>query len=332
MKTAVVILNWNGAGVLPKFLPSVVRNTPKSLARIIVADNASTDGSPDYAKGIGDVQVIALDKNYGFADGYNRVISMLDDDYVVLLNSDVEVAEGWLEPLVAYLDSAPQCVAVQPKILSYRNKKYFEHAGAAGGLLDRHGYPYCYGRVIDRVAEDNGQYDTVKEVFWVSGACMCVRRKQFVDNGGLDSRFFAHMEEIDLCWRLKARGWAMAYVPASVVWHYGGASLPYNNPKKTYLNFRNNLLMIYKNAPEQALRHILSVRFVLDYLAVVMMLLTLQFSNVKAVWNARRDFKNMRRDFDADRKSNMEQTTVQHPVGWTGVSVILTRYFSRKTI
>ena len=284
--------------MLRKYLPSVVKPTPAlpkgQEIEIIVADNGSTDESlkvlKDEFKGI---KTILLDKNYGFAEGYNKAIEQVDSEYVVLLNSDVEVPEGWLNPLLAYMDAHPEVAAVQPKIRSWLHKEMFEHAGAAGGYLSWLGYPYCRGRRFGRVEKDNGQYDTVAEVDWTTGACMCVRTKVYKELGGLDASFFAHMEEIDLCWRMRNKGWKLACVPQSVVYHLGGGALSYDNPRKTYLNFRNNLLMIYKN--KQHPFGVLFLRFFLDYVAALFFLLQGKTGSAKAVIEARRDYKQMRK-------------------------------------
>ena len=244
------------------------------------------------------VRVIVLDKNYGFAEGYNRAIKQIESEYIVLLNSDVEVTEGWSGPLLSYMDAHPQTAACQPKILSWSSKEAgdrpirFEHAGAAGGFVNWLGYPYCRGRVLFHVEQDKGQYDTTAEIDWTTGACMCVRTRVYKESGGLDAAFFAHMEEIDLCWRMRNKGWKLACVPQSVVYHLGGGSLAYDNPRKTYLNFRNNLLMIYKNHPCR--RTVLTLRFFLDYIAALMFLLIGRHGSAKAICSARRDYKQMR--------------------------------------
>lgn len=282
--------------MLRTYLPSVVAHTALPECEVVVADNGSTDDSMAVlAKEFPSVRTIVLDKNYGFAEGYNRAIAQVDSKYVVLLNSDVEVTEGWLAPLLDYLDAHPQVAAVQPKIRSWRDRSYFEHAGAAGGYLSWLGYPYCRGRRFGRIEQDHGQYDTVAEIEWTTGAAMCVRRETYEACGGLDAAFFAHMEEIDLCWRMRNKGWKLACVPQSVVFHLGGGSLNYDNPRKTYLNFRNNLLMIYKNRRFPWI--VLGIRFFLDYAAAVMFLLTGKNGSAKAVVEARRDYKQMRKSY-----------------------------------
>ncbi len=298
MKCSVIILNWNGASMLRQYLPSVVAHTTLPDCEVVVADNGSTDNSLEVlSKEFPSVRVIALDKNYGFAEGYNRAIDeriKAGDvpEYVVLLNSDVEVTEGWLKPLTAYLDAHPDVAAVQPKIRSWRNRNMFEHAGAAGGFLNPLGYPYCRGRILWKVEEDKGQYDTIVDVDWTSGACMCVRTNVYKECGGLDAAFFAHMEEIDLCWRMRNKGWRLVCLPESVVYHLGGGSLNYESPRKTYLNHRNNLLMIYKN--KQHPYGVLFVRFFLDYAAAAFYLLQGRWGACKAVFEARRDYRRMR--------------------------------------
>ncbi len=294
MKCSVIILNWNGAEMLRTYLTSVVANTAD--AEVIVADNGSTDNSLDVlAHEFPTVKTILLDRNYGFAEGYNRAIDQVDSEYVVLLNSDVETPEGWLTPLLDYMDAHPEVAAVQPKIRSWRKKDYFEHAGAAGGYLNALGYPYCRGRRVWGVEQDKGQYDTVVNIDWTTGACMCVRTQVYKDLGGLDASFFAHMEEIDLCWRMRNKGWKLACVPQSMVYHLGGGSLSYDNPRKAYLNHRNNLLMIYKN--KQHPYGVLFVRFFLDYAAACVYLLQGHPKSCKAVFEARRDYKRMRKAY-----------------------------------
>jgi hypothetical protein len=292
-------LNWNGVKHLRTYLPSVIANTKG--ADIIVADNGSTDESLAVLKSeFPSVKTIVLDKNYGFAEGYNRAISLLTShsetvslpEYIVLLNSDVEVTDGWLIPLLDYMEHHPEVAAVQPKIRSWLHRDYFEHAGAAGGYINALGYPYCRGRVLWKVEQDHGQYDDIVEVDWTSGACMCVRTEIYKECGGLDASFFAHMEEIDLCWRMRNKGWKLACVPQSVVYHLGGGSLNYESPRKTYLNHRNNLLMIYKNKKHPY--GVLFARFFLDYMAAFFYLLQGRFGAFKAVFQARLDYHRMK--------------------------------------
>ena len=300
MKCSVVILNWNGAQMLRTYLPSVVKSCQQSAisdqVELVVADNGSTDNSLEVlAKEFPTVKTIVLGQNYGFAEGYNRAIAQVDSEYVVLLNSDVETPEGWLEPLLDYLDAHSEIAAVQPKVRSWRDKTRFEHAGAAGGYVNELGYPYCRGRRLWGVEKDQGQYDEVAIIDWTTGACMCVRTQIYKDLGGLDASFFAHMEEIDLCWRMRNHGWQLACVPQSVVYHLGGGSLSYDNPRKTYLNHRNNLLMIYKNKKHPY--GVLFVRFFLDYAAACLYLLQGRAKSCKAVFEARRDYRKMRKAY-----------------------------------
>ena len=333
MKTSVVILNWNGQKLLEQFLPSVLRNTETNETEVVVADNGSADNSVDYLKKhFPQVKLIQLDANYGFAEGYNRALQQVDAEYVVLLNSDVETTENWLTPMINFLDENPDVAAVQPKILAQKHKTQFEYAGACGGFIDRFGYPFCRGRILDNVEPDLAQYNTPISVFWATGACLCIRRKEYFDAGGLDARFFAHMEEIDLCWRLNARGKRVECLPQSAVFHVGGASLDKENPRKTYLNFRNNLLMLYKNVPRKELLFIFCVRFVLDVLAFSHLLVKGKFRNAVAVLKAHRDFCKMRPDFKPQRRENLEKTVVKNiPVKFRK-SILWNYYFKgRKT-
>ena len=285
--------------MLRTYLPSVVAHTTNEGCEVVVADNGSTDNSLDVLRTeFPSVQTIVLDHNYGFAEGYNRAIEANgkrlngDPEYTVLLNSDVETPEGWLTPLLSYMDAHNDVSAVQPKIRSWKRKEYFEHAGAAGGYLDPLGYPYCRGRRFGRVEKDHGQYDSIAMIEWTSGACMCVRTGIYKECGGLDASFFAHMEEIDLCWRMRNRGWKLACVPDSLVYHLGGGSLSYDNPRKTFLNFRNNLLMIHKNSSHR--RIVLTIRFFLDYVAALMFLMIGKTGSAKAVIEARREYRKLK--------------------------------------
>lgn len=305
-RIAVVILNWNGKEMMRRFLPSVVQfSEPEGT--VIVADNGSTDGSLEMLREeFPSVQILALPKNYGFAEGYNQALAQVDAPYFLLLNSDVEVTPNWLRPLLDYMEAHPEVAACQPKLLSQTNKKMFEYAGAAGGFLDHYGYPFCRGRLMATVEEDHGQYDTDCSLLWATGAALLIRRADWEQSGGLDGRFFAHMEEIDLCWRLRARGRKISCVTQSVVYHVGGGTLDAGNPRKTFLNFRNNLLMLYKNLPADELRSVMRTRALLDYVAALKFLLTGDAPNFRAVLRARKEFKRMRPDFEADRTRNLQ--------------------------
>lgn len=306
-QTAVVILNYNGAGMLRRFLPSVIEYSHE--ASIYVADNGSSDESCDVVRNeFPAVKLMVLDHNYGFAEGYNRALAQVDEEYAVLLNSDVEVTRGWLSPMTQFLDSNPEVAACQPKLLSFKQKDFFEYAGAAGGFIDKWGYTFCRGRIFNTVERDSGQYDDTTDVFWATGAALMIRNEVYKNNGGLDGRFFAHMEEIDLCWRLRSRGYRIACVPQSHVYHVGGATLKKENPQKTYLNFRNNLLMIYKNAPDCQLKKIMLFRKVFDNVAALKFLASGDYAAFKAVRKARRDFKAMRAGYDKARAKNMKLT------------------------
>lgn len=328
MRCSVVILNWNGASMLRQFLPSVVQYTQVPDTEIVVADNGSTDDSLSVlSHTFPSVRVVSLDKNYGFAEGYNRALQHVDAQYTVLLNSDVEVTSNWLEPLLSYMDHHPQVAATMPKIRSFAHRDTFEHAGAAGGYIDKLMYPYCRGRILNHVERDLGQYDTITPVFWTTGACMCVRTSVYQALGGLDEGFFAHMEEIDLCWRMQCRGYQLYCIPQSIVYHLGGGSLQYESPRKTYLNFRNCLLMIYKNLPTTHLILVFIVRFFLDYLAALHLLLTHQSKNAKAVFQARIDFWRMRAQYASKRHDNLNKAIVPYPETIAQRSILFDYYF-----
>ena len=317
MRTAVVILNWNTKEYLERFLPGLLASATDGT-EIMVADSASTDGSMEMlSEKFPTVRQIRMDKNYGFTGGYNRAFKAVcelpdagDLEYFVLINSDIEVPQDWLKPLTDWMDSHPDCAACAPKLHSWYEKDFFEYAGAAGGFIDRYGYPFCRGRIMSAVEKDNGQYDTVVPVFWATGAALFIRRKDYLDAGGLDGRFFAHMEEIDLCWRLRARGRMLVCVPQSTVYHVGGATLKKENPHKTFLNFRNNLVMLYKNLPQEELGPVMRVRAVLDYVAALSFLLKGQFPNMWAVIRARRAFRLLRPSFADARRENLKKTSL----------------------
>lgn len=307
-KVAVVILNWNGKDYLEKFLPGVVKH---SDAKVYVADNASTDDSINYIKNnFPDVEVVINDKNYGFAEGYNVALKKIDAEYFVLLNSDVEVTENWVAPIVHLMDSDKSISACQPKIKDYNNKNFFEYAGAAGGFIDYLGYPLCRGRIFNHIEEDKGQYDDVAEIFWATGACMFVRSSIFNELGGLDNHFFAHMEEIDLCWRMKNSGYKVMYHPKSTVYHVGGGTLNKINPKKTYLNFRNNLFLLHKNLPKNKRFKIIFTRLILDGMAGVKLLLEGKPSHTFAIVKAHFHFYSDIKQNNAKRLKNYQPNNV----------------------
>ena len=332
MRIAVVILNWNTEGFLRKFLPGLVRSVETVHgAEVVVADNASTDGSMDVMREVfPGVKTTVFEKNLGFTGGYNeafhRIVDMVAEgeapEYFVLINSDIEVATGWLEPLVEWMDTHPECGACAPKLHSYQQRDMFEYAGAAGGFIDKYGYPFCRGRVLKTLERDMGQYDSPAEVFWATGACLMVRSELWKRLGGLDSRFFAHMEEIDLCWRMKLEGYSVNVVPSSMVWHVGGGTLPASSPMKLFLNYRNNLLMLSNNlskhyaveeyregrgavqAAQRGIRRArrrIFERMILDGMSAMVYLLTFKWSYFKAVIRAHNDFRRLKTQADVTR-------------------------------
>jgi GT2 family glycosyltransferase len=330
-KAAVVILNWNGRKLLEQFLPALLLHTPSDLAEIIVADNGSTDDSESFLTAhYPQIRRIILEKNYGFAEGYNRALAQLNHEYVVLLNSDVEVSAHWLETALDYLDGHPEVVALQPKLLDYKEKAAFEYAGASGGFIDIYGYPFCRGRILSTVEKDNGQYDRPTEIFWASGACLFIRLKDYWEAGGLDKNFFAHQEEIDLCWRLKARGTKIVCLPQSVVYHVGGATLKVEHPRKTFLNFRNNLLMVYKNIPEKQYRKAMLFRLFFDHLAALHFLLQGHPANALSVLKARVDFWQKKKNYRLVRKENLEKTVDELPLGIFTHSILWNYYIHNR--
>ena len=340
MSVSIVILNWNGAAMMRRYLPSVVRNSEG--AEVVVADNASTDDSLELLRSeFPSVRIITLEKNWGFAEGYNKAFEILDSeneqrglgkpDCYLLLNSDVRVEEGWLTPLTDYMKAHADTAACQPKLLSDATPTKFEYAGACGGFLDKYGYPYCRGRIFESVEDDHGQYDMPADILWATGACLLIRREDYWRAGGLDSRFFAHNEEIDLCWRLNIMGRKVACVPQSAAYHYGGGTLPKDNPRKTYLNFRNNLTMLYKNLPDEELQPVMRMRTLLDYVAALqMLLLKRSIPHFKAVLRARRDFKAWRHDFTAERKRIQHSAKTITPAGRTRFSLLWQYYLRGK--
>ncbi len=329
-KVSVVILNWNGRKLLETYLHSVIKYSDIKNCEIVVADNASNDDSIEYIReNFPQVKVLTFDRNYGFAEGYNKAIKQINAEYVVLLNSDIEVSHDWLSILINYLDENPEVVAVQPKILSWRDKSKFEYAGAAGGFIDVLGYPFCRGRILDTVEMDNGQYDSIIPVFWATGACLCIRKKAYMEAGGLDRDFFAHMEEIDLCWRLNSKGGKIMCVPQSVVYHLGGASLSTENPYKTYLNFRNNWLMLYKNVEFVKLLWILPVRYLLDIAAALHLAVSGKFKNAINVFKAHKDFILMVKKFRSRKKECLLNKKVTEIPTKFNFSIIM-QYYAMK--
>ena len=307
-KVAIVILNWNGRQMLEQYLPSVLQYS-KDEATVYVADNASTDDSLAFLEQhYPEVKRIRLDKNWGFAEGYNKALAQIEAQYYLLLNSDIEVTHHWLTPLIEHLDNHPETAACQPKLLSIFDKDRFEYAGASGGYLDRFGYPFCRGRIFETVETDNGQYDAEADILWATGAALMIRAKDYWDVKGLDGRFFAHNEEIDMCWRLRIRSRRIVCLPDSYVYHVGGGTLPKGNPMKTYLNFRNNLTMLYKCLPDSELQYVMRWRWFLDYLAAWQtLLMNHNWGDFKAIYRARRDFQRWKHDFAADRREIQAQ-------------------------
>ena len=285
MKTAVVILNWNGVELLKKFLPSVVNFS--SSANIYVADNASTDNSVEYVKkNFPEVGIIQNKENAGFAKGYNQALANLTEDVFVLLNSDVEVTQDWLNPLLNHLQQNPKTAIVQPKILDYKRKNYFEYAGAAGGYIDKLGFPFCRGRIFETLEKDEGQYDEVSSILWASGACLMIRKEVYHHVEGMDEDYFAHQEEIDLCWRVNNAGYEVKCIPKSKVYHLGGATLSAINPRKTYLNFRNSLFNLLKNIPGRKAYILIFLRLILDGIAGVKFFFEGKFKHTWAIVRA----------------------------------------------
>ncbi len=294
MKVAVVILNWNGQNFLRQFLPSVIEHSGD--AEIIVADNASTDDSLEVlTKEFPQVKQIINNSNLGFAGGYNEALKKVTADYFILLNSDVEVSANWISPVIEIMENDKTMAACQPKILSFADKTSFEYAGAGGGFIDKYGYPFCRGRIFNSLEKDNGQYNDLRRIFWASGACMFVRSSAFTKVNGFDENFFAHMEEIDLCWRIQKAGFTVWYCPNSTVYHVGGGTLLKTNPRKTYLNFRNNLFMLHKNCSSSEFKKVFRVRIILDVIAAVKFLINGGgIQEMKSVWQAHHDFRKMK--------------------------------------
>jgi GT2 family glycosyltransferase len=321
-RIAIVILNWNGVQLLRQFLPSVIEFSTTGLTEIIVADNGSTDESLSVIESeFPEVKILDLKQNYGFARGYNEALKQIAADYFVLLNSDVEVTPGWLDAPIRLMENDDSIAAVQPKILSYNLKSHFEYAGAAGGFIDQYGYPFCRGRIFNEVEKDDGQYNDTTDILWATGACMFIRAKLFAEADGFDADFWAHMEEIDLCWRLRNRGFRIVYTPESTVYHVGGGTLSYDNPHKLFLNFRNNLWLLYKNLPQGQLFPILVGRMILDALAAFKLLAEFNLNGIKSVLKAHFHFYRSLPELHRKRKTIEKQRTVQ-PEGRKSVNIV----------
>ena len=343
---AVVILNWNGRGMLERFLPSVLKYSLMSgesesgwqmphapaldlTSEVVVADNGSTDDSVAFLQErYPEVRLILLDRNYGFAEGYNKALAQVKADYYVLLNSDVECTPHWIQPVVSMMERENRVAIAQPKLLMYDRKDTFEYAGGAGGFIDYYGYPFCRGRIFSTLERDHGQYDDECDIFWASGAAMFVRAEVFHKLGGLDGDFFAHMEEIDFCWRAKNSGYWVRYCPRSVVYHVGGGTLPKSSPFKTRLNFRNNLSMLYKNLPATRLRRVIRRRIFLDWVAAVKFLAQGHWGEFSAVRAAHKEFRLLSPSLGQKRKRLQH-----HTVSGVYCRLLLTEYyfFRRKT-
>jgi GT2 family glycosyltransferase len=323
-KIAVVILNWNGKSFLEKFLPSVVKHSIE--AKIIVADNASTDDSISFLeKTYPSIDIIKLEQNYGFAGGYNKALKQVDSEYYILLNSDVEVTENWLAPMLKMLDNDKNIVACQPKIKDYNNKDSFEYAGASGGFIDKYGYPFCRGRIFDYLEKDTNQYDEPIEIFWASGAALFIRAQEYNQIGGLDEFYFAHMEEIDLCWRLKNEGHKIMVCPSSTVYHVGGGTLNKINPRKTFLNFRNSLLTLYKNLPKNERFVKIFIRLNLDAIAGLKFLLDGKPTHALAIIRSHFAF------YSAIFQNKIKKTDVVNPNlnGMINISIVKKHFINK---
>lgn len=325
-KVSVVILNWNGKPYLEKFLPSVLSSGYPNL-EIVVADNASTDDSVEFVKShFPEILVLSNKENLGFAGGYNAVLSQINADYFVLLNSDVEVTPGWIEPVIELMESDTMIAAAQPKLLDWNDRDLFEYAGAAGGYLDKYGYPFCRGRIFDTQESDMGQYNTSSEIFWASGAAIFIKKACWEKVSGFDADFFAHMEEIDLCWRLKNLGYKIMYCPSSTVFHIGGGTLQAESPFKTYLNFRNNLAMLLKNLNGSQIFFILFVRFWLDFISLLKFMLDGKFKQARAINKAHVSFF---KDFSKNQKKRLGSNPNFNEAGLFKGSIVW-EYFVKK--
>lgn len=332
LKVAVVILNWNGKNFLSNFLPTLIKNTKLEGSSIIIADNNSTDDSIDFLnQNYPSLRLIQLDKNYGFTGGYNRALEQIEAEYFVLLNSDIEVSENWLTPLINLLDNDKTIAACQPKIKAFQNKNEFEYAGACGGFIDKYGYPFCRGRILNTIEEDKGQYDQITDVFWATGACLVVRANLYKKLEGLDDDFFAHMEEIDFCWRLKNLGYRVVVNPESEVYHVGGGTLPNNSPFKLYLNFRNNLFLLYKNTSKNKLYPTLFKRMLLDGISALLFLLKGSLKSFFAVFKAHIHFYKKRKVMRQKRKKLLQNKVAFSHKEMYPKSIVFDYFISQKT-
>jgi GT2 family glycosyltransferase len=321
-EVSVIILSWNSLDFLRRFLPSILEHTPADRARLVIADNGSTDGTVDWMRAeYPDIELVAFDHNHGYAGGYHKALENRAERYAILLNSDVEVVPGWLDELVDFMETHPDAGAVAPKILSYENRSDFEYAGAAGGWIDRFGYPFCRGRIFSAIEKDSGQYDEPARIFWASGACLMIRLEAYRKAGGLDPHFFAHMEEIDLCWRLHSTGYEVWFTPSTRIFHVGGGALPNESPRKLYLNFRNNLLLLKKNLPHHKQHRIILMRKILDGVAALQYLMKGKIAFSLSVLRAHRDFSRLwKREYE-----KYEARVHPHPErieGWYNQSIV----------
>jgi GT2 family glycosyltransferase len=322
MKIAVVILNWNGVQLLEQFLPSVLQYSPE--ATIYIADNASTDDSISFVlANFPSIKIVKNESNLGFAGGYNEALKHIDAEIYALVNSDIEVSKNWLQPILKTFENEAETAIIQPKILDFKRKEYFEYAGAAGGFIDQYGYPYCRGRIFDTLEKDNGQYNDNCEIFWASGACFFIRSSVYKELKGFDADFFAHQEEIDLCWRATNKGYKIKYNSESIVYHVGGATLQQGNPKKTFLNFRNSLLMLTKNLPKNKLYWILFCRMILDGIAGLQFLSKGKFNHFLAILKAHGSFYSL---FSSNLKKRDKFQTEKY---YNTKSIVYSYYINR---
>lgn len=330
-RVAIVILNWNGHKLLEQYLPSVVQYSQGDGVDVIVADNQSDDDSVRFLQeNYPQVQIIQLTENHGFAKGYNLALQQVEADYYILLNSDVEVTPDWIDPMIELMEADSTIAAVQPKVLSWHRKDEFEYAGAAGGFIDQLGFPFCRGRILNVMEKDHGQFDQVTNIFWATGACMAVRANYFHKAGGFDSDFWAHMEEIDICWRLKNMGYKIQFTPYSKVYHLGGGTLSYDNPKKLFLNFRNSLWLLYKNLPRRKFYKVLLVRMLLDGVAAFKLLSEANWRGFFSVFRAHYAFYHSHRTL---RNKRLELKKIAEPQWHTEMlckSIIWKFYLERK--